>query len=128
MANDRKKLKDRIDDKAWVLVDTLAAQARVRFINWIMKEEGVDYAEAEALATGRTDPPEYEFTLGYKLADPVLQMAMSQLSSKNRKIAIANFEKRLCPEELELFRKHYDAETGKRFRKALEDERKGAKQ
>lgn len=122
------KTKDKIEDKAWQLTDTLAAQARSKYVAWIMKEEEVDYETAVALATGKTDPIEYEFTLGYKLADPILQIAMSaQPGRKNRELAIANFEKTLEPEELKLFRESYDADARKHFKQKLKEEKKKAK-
>lgn len=122
------KAKDKIEDKAWQLTDTLAAQARSKYISWIMKEEEVDYETAVALATGKTDPIEYEFTLGYKLADPILQIAMSaQPGRKNRELAIANFEKTLEPEELKLFRESCGADARKHFKQKLKEEKKRAK-
>lgn len=121
-------MKAKIEDKAWQLTDTLAAQARSKYIVWIMKEEGVDYETAVALATGKTDPIEYEFTLGYKLADPILQIAMSaQPGKKNRELAIANFEKTLEPEELKLFRESYGPDARKQFKQQLKEEKKKAK-
>lgn len=119
------KTKNKIEDKAWQLTDTLAAQARSKYIAWVMKEEEVDYETAVALATGKTDPIEYEFTLGYKLADPILQIAMSaQPGKKNRELAIANFEKTLGPEELKLFRENYGPDARKQFKQKLKEKKR----
>lgn len=118
------KLKSKIEDRAWQLTDTLAAQARTKYIEWIMKEEDVDFETALALATGKTDPIEYEFTLGYKLADPIIQMAMAaQPGRKNREAAVAAFEATLDPEELRLFRESYGLEARKKFKHQLKDEK-----
>lgn len=98
------KIKGIATDKANELRDKMAAQARSEFIAKVMKWEDVDYETAYAICIGKTDPKEPEYTLGYKMADPMMQMAMhGQLSKKSRAKAVEIFEETLDPDELELF-------------------------
>lgn len=116
-------------DVAWDLHDKLQAEGQIRFINWVMKEEEVDWEMACAICTGRAEPREPEYTLGYKLADPMYMMAMNaQASKKKRQQAIENFEKTLEPDELELFRKDVlGTSTAEKFKAALKREKKKKK-
>ena len=118
-----------MEEKATELDSTLAAQAQVKFINWLMKEEDVDYETALAIVEGRTDPIEWEYTLGYKLANPVLQLALfKQISKKARRQAAENFRSTLSPEERILFDTQvFNEETGKQFKKKYEKEKKAKK-
>ena len=93
-----------IKDKAYEAIDASDAMARNKFIQWVMKEEECDYETAYALCTRRTDPVEPEYSLGYKMASPVYQIAMNkQLRKSKREQAIANFKELLEPDELEIF-------------------------
>ena len=69
-------IKSRIEDRATQLQSDLAAQAQMKYIQWLMKEEECDYEMAMAIVMGNTDPLEPEYMLGFKLADPVLQLAL----------------------------------------------------
>ena len=91
-----------------------------------MKEEECDYEMAMAIVQGNTDPLEPEYMLGFKLADPVLQIALfKQVSKKSRKQAAENFAATLSEEEKILFwNEVFNEETGKKFKKTYKSEKK----
>lgn len=119
-------IKARVEDRATQLQSDLAAQAQMKFISWLMKEEECDYEMAMAIVMGNTDPLEPKYMLGFKLADPVLQIALfKQISKKARKQAAENFAATLSDQEKDLFWSEvFNAETGKQFRKAYKAEKK----
>lgn len=119
-------IKDKIEEKATQTQSMLAAQAQAKYISWLMKEEDVDYETAIAIVEARTDPPEWEYVLGFKLADPVLQIALfKQLSKKARRNAAANFRETLSPEERILFDKQvFNEENASDFKHTLKKEKK----
>ena len=119
-------IKVRIEDRATQLQSDLAAQAQMKFIQWLMKEEECDYEMAMAIVQGNTDPLEPEYMLGFKLADPVLQIALfKQVSKKSRKQAAENFAATLSEEERILFwNEVFNEETGKKFKKTYKSEKK----
>ena len=97
-------IKSKIEDKAITLRNTSAAQAKAEYIQKVMKWEEVDYETAFYIVNGRTDPREPEYTLGYKMADPIMMMAMfGQISKKKREMARDQFRKGLEDDELQLF-------------------------
>lgn len=97
-------IKSTIEDKAITLRNTSAAQAKAEYIQKVMKWEEVDYETAFYIVNGRTDPREPEYTLGYKMADPIMMMAMfGQISKKKREMARDQFRKGLEDDELQLF-------------------------
>lgn len=97
-------IKSTIEDKAITLRNTSAAQAKAEYIQKVMKWEEVDYETAFYIVNGRTDPREPEYTLGYKMADPIMMMAMfGQISKKKREMARDQFRKTLEDDELQLF-------------------------
>ena len=120
------KIRAKIEDRATQLQSDLAAQAQMKFIQWLMKEEECDYEMAMAIVQGNTDPLEPEYMLGFKLADPVLQIALfKQVSKKSRKQAAENFAATLSEEERILFwNEVFNEETGKKFRKSYKSEKK----
>lgn len=122
-------IKSKIEDKAQETTDTLQFQAQARFIKWLMKEEDVDQETAWAIVEGRTDPPEYDYMLGFKLANPVLQLALfSQISREKRKQAAANFAATLSDPERELFYSEvFDEKNAKKFKDAMKKEKKKAR-
>lgn len=119
-------IKSRVEDRATQLQSDLAAQAQMKYISWLMKEEECDYEMAMAIVQGNTDPLEPEYMLGFKLADPVLQIALfKQISKKARKQAALNFAYTLSDEEKMIFwREVFNEETGKQFKKAYKAEKK----
>lgn len=118
--------KAKVEDKAMQMQSDLAAQAQYKYIQWLMKEEQCDYEEAMAIVQGRTDPLEPEYMLGFKLADPVVQIALfKQISKKSRQQAAQNFAATLSDVEKEIFWSQvFNEETGKQFKKAYKAEKK----
>ena len=114
-------IRQSIKDKAYEAIDASDAMARSKFI----QEEDCDYETAYALCTRRTDPVEPEYSLGYKMASPVYQVAMNvQLRKSKREQAIENFKQMLEPDELELFEKEV---LTKDTRKMWKEEKKKQK-
>jgi len=119
------KVTQTLKNKIWEGIDASDAMARSRFIEWVMKEEDCDYETAYALCTRRTDPVEPEYSLGYKMASPVYQVAMNaQVRRSKREQAIENFKQMLEPDELEIFER--DVLT-KDTRKMWKEEKKKQK-
>ena len=119
-------IRSKIDDRALQLQQDLANQAQMKYIQWLMKEEECDYEMAIAIVLGNTDPLEPEYMLGYKLADPVLQIALfKQLSKKSRMQAAQNFAATLSEqEELIFWTEVFNPENAKQFKKAYKAEKK----
>ena len=120
------KIRNKIDDRALQLQQDLANQAQMKYIQWLMKEEECDYEMAIAIVMGNTDPLEPEYMLGYKLADPVLQIALfKQISKKARMQAAQNFAATLSEqEELIFWTEVFNPENAKQFKKAYKAEKK----
>ena len=119
-------IKTKIEDRATQLQSDLAAQAQAKYLQWLMKEEECDYEMALAIVTGNTDPIEYEYMLGFKLADPVLQLALfKQFSKKARRQAALNFAYTLSDEEKIIFwRDVFNNETAGQFKEKYKKEKK----
>lgn len=119
-------IKQKVNDRAQDLTDNLMVQAQVKYIKWLMKKEKIDYAEALAIVEGRTEPLELEYILGYKLANPILQLALfNQPSKKARRQAAENFAAGLSEEERKLFYTEvFNEATAKGFKKAYKDAKK----
>lgn len=123
------RIKTKIEERAVSVQSTLTAQAQAKFITWLMNEEKVDYSTAIAIVEARTDPVEWDYVLGFKLADPVLQIALfKQPSKKQRRNAAANFRDTLAPEERILFDNEvFNEETAGKFKQKLKEEKKKSK-
>lgn len=120
-------IKSKIYDKAEATTVQLRYQAQARYIKWLMKEEDVDAEMAWAIVEGRTDDPEdIKYVLGFKLADPVLQLALfSQHPKVKRRQAAENFAKTLSEEEKEIFfTQVFDEENAKKFKKKMKEEKR----
>lgn len=119
-------IKSKVIDKADATTVQLRYQAQAKYIKWLMKEEDCDVNMAWAIVEGRTDPLEPEYMLGFKLADPVLQLALfSQHSKTARRQAAENFAKTLSEEEKEIFfTQVFDEENAKKFKKKMKEEKK----
>lgn len=119
-------IKTKMEDRATQLQSDLAAQAQMKYIQWLMKEEECDYEMAIAIVTGNTDPIEPEYMLGYKLADPVLQIALfKQISKKSRRQAAENFAATLSDVEKDLFwNEVFNEQTCKQFKAEYKKEKK----
>ena len=119
-------IKSKIYDKAEATTVQLRYQAQCKFIKWLMKEEDVDETMAWAIVEGRTEEIEWEYTLGFKLADPVLQLALFKQHSKTaRRQAAENFAKTLSEEEKEIFfTQVFDETNAAKFKKKMKEEKK----
>lgn len=119
-------IKSKIYDKAEATTVQLRYQAQAKYIKWLMKEEDVDEHMAWAIVEGRTEEIEWKYVLGFKLADPVLQLALfSQHSKTARRQAAENFAKTLSEEEKEIFfTQVFDEENAKKFKKKMKEEKK----
>lgn len=96
------KLREKAENNSTIINITLTGQNN--FIKEIMEADGIDEETARALCHGLTDPIDYHYTFGYKMADPVWQLAMfTQPGKKARLRARENFREKLCPEEQILF-------------------------
>ena len=120
------KIRNAAEDKARQFMDATDAQAKANFIQKVMKWEEVDYETAFYIVSGKTDPREPEYTLGYKMASPVWMDAMfGQISKKKREQARDNFRKLLEDDELQLFNDYVDKhEVSKEYKTALKAEKK----
>ena len=119
-------IRSKIEDKALKKSQDLAMQAQYQYLQWVMKEEDCSYEEAIAIVQGRTDPLEPEYMLGYKLADPVWQLALfKQFPKKNRVKAAHNFAELLSEEERILFwNEVFDEKNMKQFKKEYKKAKK----
>lgn len=119
-------IKSKIYDKAEATTVQLRYQAQAKYIKWLMKEEDVDEHMAWAIVEGRTEEIEWEYVLGFKLADPVLQLALfSQHSKTARRQAAENFAKTLSEEEKEIFfTQVFDETNAAKFKKKMKEEKK----
>lgn len=119
----------KMEERAQMLQLQLATQAQGKYIKWIMKEENCDAEEAWAIIEGRTDPIEYEYMLGFKLADPVIQLALfKQRNKESRRQAAYNFAQGLSEEEKKLFYEQiFNENTATSWKKAYKEEKKKAK-
>ena len=122
-------IRSRTEGAAQTLTDQLAIKAQRDFIADVMEWEEVDYETAWAICLGQTDPVEYEYTLGFKLANPVLQLALFHQRSKiRRKQAADNFARELSDPERELFYSEvFDEKNAKAFKDALKKKKKKVK-
>lgn len=120
------KIRNAAEDKARQFMDATDAQAKANFIQKVMKWEEVDYETAFYIVSGKTDPREPEYTLGYKMASPVWMDAMfGQISKKKREQARDNFRKLLEDDELQLFNEYVtEDETRREYKAALKAEKK----
>lgn len=106
----------------------IAGLGQARFLQNVMEWEGCDAEQAMRLCTGQTDPIDYEYTLGYKLADPIWSTGLWQQPGRGaRHRAQQNFRKMLCPEEQELFDEWCVGKEGGKTRKQMKKEFKEAK-
>lgn len=119
-------IKLKVENRALQLQQDLAGQAQMKYIQWLMKEEECDYEMAIAIVMGNTDPLEPEYMLGYKLADPVLQIALfKQHPKKSRIQAAKNFAETLSDREKDLFWSEvFNEETAGKFKSEYRKEKK----
>lgn len=113
------RIKDKATEWAYGLQTQLQSQAQAEYVQKVMKWEECSWDEALAKCTRRADPPEPEYSLGYKMCDPLGILARNtQIGRKRRQQAKKEFMEMLEPDELELY-KHEVVEKG--FRKQFND-------
>lgn len=119
-------IRNRIEQKAIEVQSQAAGIAQNKFIQWVMEEEDCSYEEAYAICTRHTDPVDPEYSLGFKLSDPVWQMAIfKQRKAENRAKAAENFRQLLEPDEIDLFNKQVmTEENAKKFKKEYKEKKK----
>ena len=110
-----------LKEKAEDLRNKLRAEAQIRFIRKVAAEDDISWDEAYDLCLGLTDPPDYHYTVGYKLADPVIQTGLWGPGTKAEKERVRRmFESELCAEEIQIVREEViPMKPGKAFRAAL---------
>ena len=120
------KIRDKTEEKAQELTFKLQYQAQAKYIKWLMKEEKCDETMAWAIVEGRTDPLDPKYMLGFKLANPVLDIALfKQVSKKSRIQAAKNFADTLSDAEREIFYSEvFNEKTATQFKTALKKEKK----
>lgn len=108
--------------------DYLRGKGQLQFVQNVMEWESCSLDEAMLYCTGKTDPVHHEYTLGYKLADPVWNTGIyKQIGHHARAKAAANFRKLLTPEEDELFVAECMGKTARSIRKAMKSQIRAAK-
>lgn len=106
----------------------IRSEGQTRFLQNVMQWESCDMETAIDYCTGNTDPVKVEYTLGYKLADPVWSIGIyQQPGHRARAKAAANFRKTLTPEEDELFMAECTGKTARSIRKDFKSQIKQAK-
>lgn len=114
-------IRTKAEEKILDVANTLRANSQAQFVNWVANEEGWDFETAWAVCHGEhPDISKPEYTLGYKLADPVVQTAFHLQRKKNRAEARKKFRETLTPEEQELF----DSEDAEKERSSFKKELK----
>lgn len=120
------KIKDKATDWAFELQARMQSEAQLKFIYKVMEWEEVDFETAAAICTRRTDPVEPEYSLGYKMCDPLGMLARNtQLRKKDRMKAQEDFMKLLEPDELEIYKSQVlNEKTRQQFNDELKKEQK----
>lgn len=87
----------------------------------VMQWEGCDWETAVSMCDRTSDPVRPDYSLGFKLADPMIQLALwGQPGRKARRKAAEDFETTLEPDELALFREQVQTmKAGQMFKAAL---------
>lgn len=120
------KAKDMAVDKAEDAEHRLSMEAKARYFHKVMELEKCDFDRAVELAQGKSDPIQPEYTLGYKLCDPMLNIGLWKSGKRQSEKWAEHFKKSLTPEELAIFEAEcMTDETKKQYRKSLK--RRGRK-
>lgn len=122
------KIKELTREKAFEIKEKLKGEAGPRFIAQVMEWENCDWDTAVSMCDRTSDPVRPDYSLGFKLADPMLQMALwAQPGKRARRRAAEDFESTLEPDELELFREQVQTmNAGQMFKSALKKKTKEA--
>ena len=96
--------------------EKMSHQEKMRYVKKVAKLEKVDMNTAWAICTGQTDPVEYEYTLGFKMADTAMSVALFGTKDKQgRRNAADVLMMSLCEEEKEIFLNDvFDYEKGEK--------------
>ena len=103
----------------------LTYKAQMKFAKKVMKWEGCSWDEAWMICTGDRQPKDpadkVKYTLGFKMCDPALELALYvQRNKNNRRQAAENFSRGLSPEEAHMFwTECFDRVNGGRMRKKM---------
>lgn len=113
-------------EKAEDLRERLKAEAQMRFIRKVAAEDAIPWENAYKLCLGLTDPIDHHYTLGYKLADPVLQTGLWGPGTKKEKEKVQRMlEAELCPEEIKILHEEVlPIKPGRTFRAELRKKKK----
>lgn len=125
-ANKMMKIKDKATEWAYNLQIQMQSQAQAEFVQKVMSWEDCSWEEAIAICTRKTDPVEPEYSLGYKMCDPLGMLARNtQLRKKDRMKAQEDFMKLLEPDELEIYKSQVlNEKTRQQFNDELKKEQK----
>jgi hypothetical protein len=117
-----KILKDMDPEKKEILAmdvnARMAEREKMKYIKKVSKLEKVDLDTAWAICTGQTDPEEPEYTLGYKMADPAMIIALFiQTNKEGRRNAADKLIASLNEEEKKIFLEDvFNYETAERIK------------
>lgn len=123
-------IKEKIEERAENTTIQLQYQAQARYIKWLMKEEDCDENMAWAIVEGRTDDPEdLKYALGFKMANPVLCIALFKQRNKDaRRQAARNFAMQLSEaEQIYFFNVVFNMETATAWEDTWKEEEKKAR-
>ena len=82
----------------------MAENEKMKFVKKVMRWEKVDRDTAWAICTWQTDPIEWKYTLGFKMADPAMTIALFiQPDKEGRRNAADKLMQTLEPKEIDLF-------------------------
>ena len=82
----------------------MADREKMKFVRKVSKMEKVDLDTAWAICTGQTDPVEPEYTLGFKIADPAMVIALFiQTDKEGRRNAADKLIASLDDQERDIF-------------------------
>lgn len=117
-----KALKNMDQEKKEILAmnvnQRMSEREKMKFVKKVSKWEKVDMDTAWAICTGNTDPVEYKYTLGFKMADTALTIALFiQPDKQGRRNAADNLIMSLEDEEKTIFLSEvFDYEAGERIK------------
>ncbi len=96
----------------------MADREKMKFVRKVSKMEKVDLDTAWAICTGQTDPVESEYTLGFKIADPAMVIALFiQPDKDGRRNAADKLIASLDDQEKEIFLAEvFDYENAERIK------------
>lgn len=121
----RKLSQEQKEEVAMNVNAQLTLNAQMKFAKKVMKWEKCTYDEAWQICTadGQTKDPtdKVKYTLGFKMCDPALEIALFvQLNKEKRRQAALNFARCLTPEEATVFwNETFNIKNARKFRKGM---------